>query len=89
MKDGGSAFPRANSFVRDEDDSPSTVFHEGQTGMTLRQWYAGMALQGLLADPNGPGKAVIVKEAFEIADAMISREEWERQINEAQKREFK
>lgn len=47
-RDGGPAFPRPFSW----DESPLTGLHCGdrveaiydQTGMTLRQWYAGQAL---------------------------------------------
>jgi hypothetical protein len=31
---------------------PEFAYMEGRRGMTLRQWYAGMALQGVLSDPQ-------------------------------------
>ena len=45
-------------------------------GMTLREWYAGMAVMQI--PPNvkwiiGPDTEKIAKYAFEIADAMISQ----------------
>jgi hypothetical protein len=45
------------------------IYHEG---MTLRDWFAGQALAGLLADPNviDPDSAV-ARAAYEYADAMI------------------
>ena len=48
----------------------------GSPGMTLRQWYAGMAMQGLLALPNGSGDALnnLVKAAFTIADTMLAQD---------------
>lgn len=49
-------------------------------GMTLRQWYAGKALQGILSSPNMRtpiGNDVIAKGAFAYADAMIAFEEKE------------
>lgn len=73
MKDGGQAFP-----LPDRDDALK--------GMTLRQWYAGMALQGMLSNPftsnylkefyNDSGKEgeFMVHNAFKAADAMIAHE---------------
>lgn len=68
--DGGRAFPR-----------PATLNTFGQQdGMTLRQWYAGMVLAGMIA--NG-GEFMSGKEregtrvAFRHADAMIQHEAFE------------
>lgn len=55
-KTGGFAYPSA-------DDGWDTA-----PGMTLRDWFAGMALQGLVArgyTPDGVGRA------YDFADAMI------------------
>ena len=38
MKDGGPAFP-----------VPESANYAGYPGMTLREWYAGLAMQGLIA----------------------------------------
>ena len=43
--DGGPAFPH------EVYDSLTRLRHPRQ-GMTMRQWYKGMALSGLLADPE-------------------------------------
>lgn len=44
-------------------------------GMTLRQWYAGLALQGLMADPEVDGKPDTVAQAcLRYADALIKAE---------------
>jgi len=68
MNDGGAAFPRA-----------STLFGFGRNGMTMRQWYAGHALAGLLANPRiKEDKMRMPGLAIEIADAMIDGEEWEK-----------
>ena len=61
--DGGPAFPR-------------TAPHP-QNGMTLRQWYAGMAMQGLLADEGMDVEGFehnAARKAFAYADAMIAEE---------------
>ncbi len=57
--DGGPAFP-ADSF---------TAQH--CPGMSLRDWFAGQALAGILARCNGPDFANVEHLAYEIADAML------------------
>lgn len=45
-------------------------------GMTMREWYAGMALHSLMANGNAinepGGVAWLAKVAFAIADAMLA-----------------
>ena len=76
INDGGPAFPcEANNY------------HESLTGMTLRQCYAGMAMQGILASPvwmrdiestNGitaeKVKELVAALAHSQADAMLAHE---------------
>lgn len=63
--DGGPAFPYWNC-------AENTT-----RGMTLRDWFAGMALQGMLANPdfNGASDASVAGFAFRQADAMIEGRE--------------
>lgn len=75
VDDGGAAFPRPLS-TDDHQQSCNVSFD--QSGMTLRQWYAGMALQGLLAtgadfhDKHGDGWDWHARAAFAMADSMIA-----------------
>lgn len=70
-KDGGPAFPRAMGEVNHGQGEGE--YNGAQKGMTLRQWYAGMALQGMLAYGSGVcGNDAVVKAAFDYADAMLS-----------------
>ena len=50
----------------------------GRTGMTLRDWFAGMALQGLIGSPRklSPSETISGR-AYELADAMIKEREVE------------
>lgn len=70
---GGSAFP-IPPFV----DENGRVHQYPEPGMTLRQYYAGQALLGILSGPASregvPRKEWfdIPKEAFALADAMIA-----------------
>jgi len=69
MKDGGPAFPAQHFDLAD-----------GEHGMTLRDWFAGMAMQGFCSNPNA-GRNPIESanwlresgavSAYQMADAMI------------------
>lgn len=44
-----------------------------QEGMTLRQHYAGLAMQGLLADPETTaGADLVAKVSVQYADALLA-----------------
>ena len=61
MKDGGPAFPAQHFDLAD-----------GEHGMTLLDWFAGMAMQGFIACPNTRGEPNdIAAWCYQIADAMI------------------
>lgn len=70
VDDGGSAFP----------DIRNAIDWKYQPGMTLRDYFAAMALQGLLAHScdkssnsiNEPAE-LVARNAYEMADAMIWR----------------
>lgn len=67
--DGGSAFPR---------EDYQTDRARGQSGMSLRQWYAGHALAGYLAASAHPNQNSIptpeeaAEQAYKYADAMLA-----------------
>ena len=69
--DGGQAFPVSVAY------SPHSGMVNGFTGMTLRDWFAGQALAGLLAFPGtlhgSPNKTpkALASAAYDIADAML------------------
>lgn len=63
MKDEIRAFPC--SAFSDGDGTYSV----GQKGMSLRDWFAGQALTGLLA--NGGFRTHTVSEAYELAASML------------------
>jgi hypothetical protein len=75
MKTGGYAFPcktKIDGYNIDRE----------HTGMTLRQWYAGMAMQGMISaihtTRGSLNEDLLSKEAFQFADAMIKAEESKR-----------
>ena len=55
--DGGQAFPGGHP----------------PNGMSLRDWFAGMALQGLI-DPRAmsPGTEILAEKSYSFADAMLA-----------------
>lgn len=64
--DGGPAFPRAGIF----SNWNATV----KDGMSLRDWFAGMALSGRADNLQDPcrRREILAKYCYEIADAMIA-----------------
>lgn len=82
--DGGPAFPVAGH--TGENPELTAYGKLGHPGMSLRDWFAGMALQGLLSNSGGPiqangmsgwgwvncGKKDVADVVWEIADAMIA-----------------
>lgn len=71
----GPAFPRAGSTVKQwEGRDENEVTYEPQDGMTLRDYFAGKALQGILARGN-PGYEEAAKYAYGYADAMLIEQE--------------
>jgi hypothetical protein len=62
MNDGGPAFPLAVT-------NDTLDYH----GMSLRDWFAGQALAGMLAAGDNYGSAS--QAAYQYADSMIERRE--------------
>ena len=75
-KDGGPAFPKPPVMHRNEDGK--LEYFGTQIGMSLRDWFAGMALQGLLASVTEDEEViddVIARSSYELADAMLAARE--------------
>ena len=67
INDGGPVFP-----------TPAGVQHND--GMTLRDYFAAAALQGIISDTSVPASikkdgALLSRSAFQIADAMLKAKE--------------
>jgi hypothetical protein len=65
INDGGPAYPV----------SPEIYNGTGLCGMTLRDFFAAAALQGLMADGGGTSWDDDAKAAYRAADAMIKARE--------------
>ena len=73
INDGGPAFPQSEA--PDCGELVSNVYPESG-GMTLRQWYAGLAMQGFLSSDvkESLNERNTPQLAFAMADAMIAYE---------------
>ena len=68
INDGGPAFPCLPS-------QHLNGFYSTGNGMTMRDYFAAAALQGLLADGGGASWDDDAKNAYKAADAMIRARE--------------
>lgn len=67
-KDGGAAFPRPASYDKFNDEN-----FPPWDGMSLRDWFAGMAMQGELASEQYGNKdcKMLAEWCYLVADAML------------------
>lgn len=69
INDGGSAFPSEQGLLPN-----GTSNQTYNSGMSLRDWFAGMALQGTAANPSFRKEKweTHAKASYEAADAMLA-----------------
>lgn len=74
-KDGGPAFPRAAAMTKEWEKNDSyEVAHEPQEGMTLRDYFAAVALAEMVRHYGSGDEAA--RRSYVYADAMLAvREE--------------
>jgi len=74
IEDGGPAFPRpASEFTKNGTLAGGNDAIDANECMTLRDWFAGMAMQGYCAadDDQELAASLIAKDAYRTADAML------------------
>jgi len=70
INDGGPALPTADAY------HPSGQIAYGRKGMTLRDWFAGQALAGLVPYVvKGATFENVAEDAYKAADAMLRARE--------------
>ena len=72
--DGGPAFPCGPSGMSiSYDDGRTEHQYPGSPGMSLRDWFAGKALEGQAHRFDHPHnhRELLAKDCYEIADAML------------------
>jgi hypothetical protein len=78
MKNGGSAYPVLKNNVK-HTGQYAGIAHHTKGGMTLRDYFAGQALEGLCSECNFSGDDIdfegMVKDAYRFADAMLAERE--------------
>lgn len=67
INDGGPAFPVIPPM---EAGTPGSGYPFPDAGMTLRDWFAGQALMGLLAMPQEKLQLIIGREEYGFDDLM-------------------
>ena len=76
--DGGSAFPtKVITGTEYIENVGNRHTYDEYPGMTLRDYFAAKAMEGMLACPTQPqsGPDMYAKDAYEIADAMLKARE--------------
>lgn len=68
MDDGGPAFPRPGHY-----DQQFGWIESSSAGMPLRDWFAGLAMQAILASHRVDEIELCAENAYEIADAMLAQ----------------
>jgi len=75
QKDGGPAFP----MIESDFHGDGRVFHYSTGGMSLRDYFAGQALEGMaymfVMNPEYVDCENAAKQAYKVADAMIAERE--------------
>ena len=82
-QDGGSIHPNIVHRQQVGQNIEASVTMEAVGGLTKRDWFAGMALQGYLAGRNHVGEKAadcflrdqVAKQCFGYADAMLAARE--------------
>ena len=87
-KDGGPAFPcETISYEQGEEGDPYSMKIDGHyyrqkivhtSGMSLRDWFAGLALQGYLASEHSFTNEGFAINSYAIADAMLKERDNEK-----------
>ena len=73
INDGGPAFPVPSVAWKEKGEDRVAI---GTSGMTLRDYFAGQALAGALADPTCDVSPIeLAKIAYREADAMLAARE--------------
>ena len=75
--DGGPAFPRTGKNSIKNPDGGWVDGHPSQKGMSLRDYFAGQALTGILMDCDLSRMGYAVAKAYEAADLMLKEREAE------------
>jgi hypothetical protein len=77
IDDGGQAFPRLDELrAFERNDGESGYYAEASGGMSLRDYFAGQALNGMIGSDSSVDRTKVSKRvwaavAYDFADAML------------------
>lgn len=69
LNDGGPAFPCEEEKITSFSGCPVTIQH---SGMSLRDYFAAAALQGLIVSTSYETAALCAEDAYMLADTMLA-----------------
>ncbi len=83
INDGGPAFPTAATATTHgfyQDGQPCMTHYGSRSGITVRDYFAAAALQGIISDASVPASSkkdgeLVSRSAYEYADAMLKARE--------------
>jgi hypothetical protein len=76
--DGGSAFPHGEIIAEQHDSAGNfsgNILHHESAGMSLRDWFAGMALSGIMSNSGSfasMSDSQVAETSYSAADAMLA-----------------
>jgi len=73
MNDGGPAFPE--NATRTDSNGSTDGIAQDKPGMTLRDYFAGQAISGIVSFENQQQCYTAVRAAYNIADLMLFERE--------------
>jgi hypothetical protein len=73
INDGGPAFPQPNHIVETDRGTEEARGWMQDSGMTLRDWFAGQALKGSLASQSKESHWAFAPVEYETADDRATR----------------
>ena len=88
-RDGGPAYPRP--FSDTEGFTHEAQAHDAQDGMSLWDWFAGLAMQAMLHVEAGtlgiaPTATALAAKSYEVADAMLAEKRHRERLDRQQDR---
>jgi hypothetical protein len=72
INDGGPAFPTSPHISQNHTTRETVVYQHLSDGISVRDYFAAKAMQGLRSDPNvSQPWGEFARDAYEMADAML------------------
>ena len=73
MKNADKPIYPFNEIDWNRSSSEVTTYYSQESGLTKREYFAGLAMQGLLAANNGQTQKYLAKKAIELSDELLKQ----------------